>query len=75
MALSEALEVSSSTDELHRLFPLEEVRRRLGGIGKSTLFELLRSGRLASVKVGARRFVSGAQLAAFISTLEQEASW
>lgn len=62
---------SQSAENGAQLYPLDVVRARLGNIGKSTLFELLRTGELGSVKVGARRFVTEAQLSAFIGSLEQ----
>ena len=35
----------------------DEARHLLGGIGKSTLFELMDSGQLTRIKIGARGFV------------------
>lgn len=40
----------------------------LGDIGRSTLYELIRDGRLASVKIGARRVIPREAIAAFLSS-------
>jgi hypothetical protein len=48
----------------------EEVAHQLGGIGRSTVFELWKSGRLGSVKVNRLRFSTDRQIAEYIATLE-----
>ena len=45
-----------STEQV--LVSYDEARRLLGGIGKSSLFELMDSGKVRRVKVGARGFVT-----------------
>lgn len=57
------------TPQLH---PLETVMCRLG-VGRSTVFELIASGELRSVKVGRRRLVSEAALTEFIQKLDGDA--
>ena len=52
-----------------RLLPLEEVQSRLA-LGRSTVFGLLETGQLRSVKVGKRRLVSEAALTDFIEALD-----
>lgn len=54
-----------------QLHPLDAVMARLG-VGRSTVFELLSSGDLRSVKVGRRRLVSEAALCEFIENLDRE---
>lgn len=46
------------------------VSSRLGGVSRSTVFNLWKTGQLASVKVGARRFSTDRQIAEFIARLE-----
>jgi excisionase family DNA binding protein len=41
------------------------------GLGRSTLYELMRSGRLGSVKVGSRRLIPAAELQRFVESLER----
>ena len=40
------------------LYSIEQARALLGGIARNTLYDLLRSGALASVPIGRRRFIS-----------------
>jgi excisionase family DNA binding protein len=47
----------------------EEVARSLG-VSRTTVFELMRSGALRSVKIGAARRVSATALAEFVAALE-----
>ncbi|KPM52729.1 hypothetical protein ACG83_24960 [Frankia sp. R43] len=42
------------------------------GIGRSTLYDLIRSGKLRTVKIGRRRLVPAAALADAINTLLEE---
>lgn len=61
--------MSTSAAQLH---PVQAVMSRLG-VGRSTVFELMASGRLRSVKVGKRRLVSEAALCEFITELDSHA--
>ena len=54
-----------------RLQPVETVMERLD-LGRSTVYSLIRSGDLRSVKVGKRRLVPESALAEFIKRLESE---
>lgn len=51
------------------LYPLNEVQQRLS-ISRSTVYQLVGGGQLASVKIGRRRFVTAAALDAFIEGLK-----
>ncbi len=44
------------------------------GIGRDKLYDLMRSGRLRSVKDGGARFITADALAEFVAMLEAEAS-
>jgi excisionase family DNA binding protein len=37
------------------LYSIQEARKLLGGISRNTIYQLLRSGELASVVIGCRR--------------------
>jgi excisionase family DNA binding protein len=52
-----------------RLHHVESVMGRLN-VGRSTVFALIASGELRSVKVGRRRLVSEAALTEYINTLD-----
>jgi excisionase family DNA binding protein len=51
------------------LHPVESVMERLN-VGRSTVFELIATNKLRSVKVGRRRLVSEAALCEFIEALD-----
>jgi excisionase family DNA binding protein len=53
-----------------QLFSIDEVMQRLG-VGRNTVFNLLGSGELRSVKLGRRRMVSAQALRDFIAALDQ----
>jgi excisionase family DNA binding protein len=55
-----------------RLNSVPAVMKRLG-VGRSTVFELIATGELRSVKIGHRRLVSDAAIAEFIARLEGSA--
>jgi len=55
-----------------QLHTVETVQQRLS-VGRSTVFSLIASGELRSVKVGRRRLVTESSLAEFIDRLEAEA--
>src|SRR2546429_6257437 len=44
------------------LYSIQEARKLLGGISRNTIYQLLRSGELASVVIGCRRFISDAAI-------------
>jgi len=48
----------------------EQARRMLGDIGKTKLFELLKSKRLKRVKIGSKTLVEVASIHAFAASLE-----
>jgi excisionase family DNA binding protein len=48
------------------LYSIEEARELLGGISRNSVYHLLRDGRLPSVPIGRRRFISAAAIEAFI---------
>ena len=50
------------------LYSIEQARALLGGIARNTLYGLIRSGELASVPIGRRRFIAASAIAAFIAT-------
>jgi excisionase family DNA binding protein len=50
------------------LYSIQEARKQLGGISRNTIYRLLRSGELASVVIGSRRFISPAAIAELVAT-------
>ncbi|SCL16772.1 transcriptional regulator, AlpA family [Micromonospora nigra] len=56
-----------------RVLRVEEAARALG-IGRSLVYDLIRSGRLRSFKVGSRRLIPAAAIDDVITTLTEEAA-
>lgn len=49
------------------LYSIEEARERLGGISRNSIYQILRTGQLASVIIGSRRFVPATAIAQLIA--------
>ncbi|MCX4470797.1 excisionase family DNA-binding protein [Micromonospora sp. NBC_01655] len=56
-----------------RVLRVDEAARALG-IGRSLVYELIRSGRLRSFKVGSRRLIPASAIDEAITTLLEEAA-
>ncbi|TEA06268.1 MULTISPECIES: hypothetical protein [Mycobacteriaceae] len=52
----------------------EAVGLKLGGICRSLVFQLWRTGELPSVKIGKRRFSTDRQIAEYVARLEAGAA-
>jgi hypothetical protein len=58
------------SDEVKRLVSILEAREEwLGGIGHTTLYELIKSGELVKVNIGRRSFITSESLAAYVQRL------
>jgi excisionase family DNA binding protein len=51
------------------LHPLNEIQQKLG-VSRTTVYQLISGGRLPSVTIGRRRFVTAAALSAYVEGLE-----
>jgi excisionase family DNA binding protein len=60
--------------ELEPLLIRPEQAADLLGIGRTTIYALMRSGALRSVRVGGLRRITPGALAEFVSHLEEEAA-
>ena len=58
----------------NQLLSLPDVQARLGGIGRTSLFGLLRTGELQSVRIGRRTMVPESEVHAFIDRKVAEQS-
>jgi hypothetical protein len=56
------------------LYSITEARERLGGISRNSIYALLRSGELASVVIGCRRFIASSAIADLIARSTTTAS-
>ena|ERR1700730_17256018 len=48
------------------LYSIEEARELLGGISRNTIYAFLRTGDLASLVIGCRRFISAVAIQEFV---------
>lgn len=64
--------MDSDADRL--LIPYDDTRERLGGIGRTTLYELIERGELTRVNIGRRGFITAKSLAAYVDRLSEAAS-
>jgi hypothetical protein len=56
------------------LYSIQESRALLGGISRNTIYDLMRTGQLASVLIGCRRFISADAIADLIARSTTTAS-
>ncbi len=56
------------------LVPIPDSQARLGGIGRTTLWKLVRDGELEQVSIGRRAFITEASLSAFVERLREAVS-
>ena len=57
-----------------RLVSIPEAREVLGGIGHSTIYELIKRGELTKVNIGRRGLITAESLAAYMDRLREDAS-
>jgi hypothetical protein len=56
-------------DQKRLLLPYHEARAALGGIGRTTLWQLIASGQLVKVNIGRRGFITAESIAAYVNSL------
>jgi excisionase family DNA binding protein len=60
---------------LNRLVSIQEAREKwLGGVGRTTVYELIKRGELTQVHVGRRSFLTAKSLAAYVDRLSDATS-
>jgi hypothetical protein len=64
--------MDSDTDRM--LIPYDEARRKLGDIGRTTLYELFERRELVRVNIGRRGFVTAKSLAAYVDRISEAAT-
>ena len=64
----------SPADVTPLLHDITTVQKLLGGVSRSTVYELFASGQLKSVKVGKRRFVTNDEALRYVGSLEVAAA-
>jgi len=71
-ALRNALGKPKDSAANEQMLSVAEAHKRLG-ISRHTLYRLIRTGELVSVKIGSRRLISPRAIVKFIRQLEEEA--
>lgn len=56
------------------LIPIPEARAQLGGIGHTTIYDLIKHRQLVKVNIGRRGFVTAESLAAYVHRLTEAAT-
>jgi excisionase family DNA binding protein len=54
------------------LLPVSDTGKALGGLGRTKVFELIKSGELRTVKIGRRRFVPASAVEEYVARLERQ---
>ena len=55
-------------------YTVESAGQRLGGIGRTTIYSLIGSGKLVAVKLGSRTLITAASIQALLDSLPRVAS-
>lgn len=70
--------MAQEDSDVRLLIPLQPgpdgVGHVLGGISRSTIYQLIAAGHLVRVKIGQRVFVTAASIAAYVETLSDTSS-
>ncbi|AKK28209.1 helix-turn-helix domain-containing protein [Mycobacterium sp. EPa45] len=56
------------------LIPIDAAIYQLGGIGRSTLYRLIRSGEITKVNIGTRGFITADSLREYVERLGEAAA-
>jgi excisionase family DNA binding protein len=67
--------VNDMSELVNRLVSMQEAREKwLGGIGRTTVYELIKRGELTQVHVGRRGFITAKSLDAYVNRLSEAAT-
>lgn len=59
------------TEIRRRLVSIPDARAELGGIGHTTIYDLMKRRKLVKVNIGRRSFVTAESLAAYVDSLSE----
>ena len=63
------------TEAINRLVSIQEAREKwLGGLGRTTVYQLIEQGELTKVNIGRRSFITTNSIAAYLDRLSEAAS-
>ncbi len=63
----------AASDATRGAYTVEDAGRRLGGIGRTTVYELIAAGKLEAVKLGSRTLITAASIEALLASLPRVA--
>ena len=63
----------AASDTTRSAYTVEDSGRRLGGIGRTTVYELIAAGKLEAVKLGSRTLITAASIEALLASLPRVA--
>jgi len=72
--ITDAVRAAFESIESRALYPVPEARAILGGIGHTTIYELMKTGELERVNIGRRAFVTAKSLARYLDRLSEAAT-
>ncbi|MCV7100918.1 MULTISPECIES: helix-turn-helix domain-containing protein [Mycobacterium] len=61
------------SDEARRLVSIPDAREILGGIGHTTIYDLIKRGELVKVNIGRRGFITTESIAAYVDRITEAA--
>jgi predicted DNA-binding transcriptional regulator AlpA len=67
-------ESEDMSDVARRLISIPDARWELGGIGHTTIYDLIKRGELRKVNIGRRGFITSESLAAYVDRLTEAAA-
>lgn len=56
------------------LVPIPDTCSKLGGVSRTTIYDLVNRGELVKVNIGRRGFITGESLAAYVDRLSEAAT-
>lgn len=59
------------TEIKRRLVPIPDARAELGGIGHTTIYDLINRHELVKVNIGRRSFITAESLTAYVDSLSE----
>jgi hypothetical protein len=59
------------TEINRRLVSIPDARAELGGIGHTTIYDLINRGELVKVNIGRRSFITAESLVAYVDSLSE----
>jgi predicted DNA-binding transcriptional regulator AlpA len=63
------------SERVNRLVSIQEAREKwLGGLGRTTIYELIKRGDLTQVHIGRRGFITAKSLEAYVDRLSEAAT-